>query len=76
MYIKANDDLICIDKLIKAESRSAPHSKSTLSLTYIIAGVDSPPIVSEFSNISKNSIQILAEAIKNDKDYADISKKA
>jgi len=76
MYIKANDDLICIDKLIKAEFKHAPHNRSTLSLTYIIEGVETPTIVSEFSNISKNSIQILAEAIKNDKDYVDISKKA
>ena len=79
MYVKVNDDLICIDKLIKAEFISAPYNKnSILKLTYTVNDVNikEPYTVSEFSNISKDCIQILSEAIQNDKKFVDISKSA
>lgn len=78
MYIKANNDLICVDKLIKAEFTPALYNKGTLKLTYLVNNITAkePVITSEFSHISSNSIQLLAEAVQNNKNYVDISKNA
>lgn len=76
MYIKANNDLISVDKFIRAEFRPEPYNNnSTITIIYTVDGQDKN-VISVFSNISKNSIELLAEALKNNKNYVDISKNA
>lgn len=76
MYVRVDNDLVCIDKLIRAEFIPAPYNNnSILSLIYTVEGVDEIT-TSKFSNISKDSIQILVEAIQNNKDFVDLSKKS
>ena len=76
MYVRANNDIICIDKLIKAEFKPASYNSSTIILTYTVDNVNTKEsiVVSEFSNISKNCIQLLTEALKNNKNFVDLSK--
>ena len=78
MYIKANNDIINIDKFIRAEYTPATHNNSQLTLVYTVDGVTEkePYTASVFSNISKNCMQLLADALKNNKNYVDISKNA
>ncbi len=76
MYVRANNDIICIDKLIKAEYKPGSYNSSTIILTYTVDNVNTKEsiVVSEFSNISKNCIQLLTEALKNNKNFVDLSK--
>ena len=76
VYVKVNNDLICIDKLIKAELTPASYNKGTIKLTYLVNDITAkePVVTSEFSHISPNSIQLLAEAVQNNKNFVDLSK--
>ena len=76
MYVRANNDIINIDKFIRAEYTPASYNKSQLLLIYVAVGADDkkPYTASVFSNISKNCMQLLADALKNNKNYVDISK--
>ena len=76
MYVRANNDIICVDKLIKAEYKPGSYNSSTIILTYTVDNVNTKEsiVVSEFSNISKNCIQLLTEALKNNKNFVDLSK--
>ena len=78
MYIKANNDIINIDKFIRAEYTPATHNNSQLTLVYTVDGATEkePYTTSVFSNISKNCMQLLADALKNNKNYVDLSKNA
>lgn len=75
IYVKANNDLIRIDELIRAEYTPAPHNNSTLTLIYRVENSDKYT-TSVLSNISKNCLELLAEAITNDKKFVDLSKNA
>ena len=78
MYIKANNDIINVDKFIKAEFTPASYNNSELLLVYTVDGATEkePYTTSVFSNISKNCMQLLADALKNNKNYVDLSKNA
>lgn len=76
MFVRVNDDIIIVDKLIKAEYIAKPHNKSILRLTYIVDDIDAkdPVTISEFINVAKNSISVLAKALEEHKDFVDLSK--
>lgn len=74
IYVKANNDLIRIDELIRAEYTPAPYNNnSTLTLIYRVENSDKYT-TSVLSNISKNCLELLAEAIINDKKFVDLGK--
>lgn len=75
MFIKANNDLIYLDRLIKCEFTPAPHNTSSISITYTIDNLvtKEPVITSIFAKVNKNALNIITDAINNNLDYVDIS---
>lgn len=75
MYIKANDDLIYVEKVIKCEAKPAPYKTTQLRIVYTtgLETIKEPVTVSEFVGVSKDSLQKIIEVVQANKEFVDIS---
>ena len=75
LYIKANNDIIYLDRIIKCEFTPASHNNSIMAITYVIDNLNlkEPIITSVFEGVSKQALTKITEAIDKSSNFVDIS---